>query len=80
MPGWRGNLLVTSLRGATPFCVVLSADGSKATNVESLFREQYGRLHDVLVGPGGEIYLATSTLDGRGRPASNDDRILRVVP
>ncbi len=80
IPGWKGSLLVTSLRGQTLFRVTLSADGGVATGRETLFRGEYGRLRDVLVGPGGEVYLATSNRDGRGRPASNDDRILKVLP
>jgi glucose/arabinose dehydrogenase len=45
-----------------------------------LFAGIYGRLRDVLVGPGGEFYLATSNRDGRGSPGPTDDRILRVQP
>ena len=37
-------------------------------------------LRDVVVGPGGALYLATNNWDGRGSPAADDDRILRVVP
>lgn len=80
IPGWKGSLLVTSLRGATLFRLTLSADGRKVVGREALFRGEYGRLRDVLVGPRGEVYLATSNRDGRGRPASDDDRILRILP
>ena len=80
IPGWKGSLLVTSLRGATLFRLTLSADGREVVEREALFRGQYGRLRDVLVGPRGEVYLATSNRDGRGRPTSDDDRILRILP
>ena len=80
IPGWKGSLLVTSLRGATLFRLTLSADGRQVVEQEALFRGEYGRLRDVLVGPRGEVYLATSNRDGRGRPASDDDRILRILP
>ena len=80
IPGWKGSLLVTSLRGATLFRLTLSADGRHVVEREALFRGEYGRLRDVLVGPRGEVYLATSNRDGRGRPASDDDRILRILP
>lgn len=80
IPGWQGSLLVTSLRGATLFRLTLSADGREVVEREALFRGEYGRLRDVLVGPRGEVYLATSNRDGRGRPASDDDRILRILP
>lgn len=79
VPGWRGSLLVTSLRGRTLFRLALSADGGSVVEREALFRDEFGRLRDVLVGPAGVVYLATSNRDGRGRPAPEDDRILRVT-
>ena len=45
-----------------------------------LFEYNYGRLRDVTVGPDGYLYILTSNRDGRGDPAQNDDRILRIVP
>ena len=80
IPGWRGNLLVTSLAGRTLFRLVLSEDGSEVIEREALFRNEFGRLRDVLVGPDGAVYLATSNHDGRGNAAPNDDRILRITP
>lgn len=80
IPQWRGSLLVTSLRGATLFRLALSPDGRRVARREALFVREYGRLRDVLVGPGGEVYLATSNRDGRGRPAPDDDRILKITP
>ena len=32
------------------------------------------------MGPDGNLYILTSNQDGRGSPAENDDRILRIVP
>jgi glucose/arabinose dehydrogenase len=80
IPGWRNSLLVTSLRGATLFRLKLSQDGMEVVEQESLFRNRFGRLRDVLVGPQGEVYIATSNRDGRGSPDSEDDRILRILP
>ena len=78
--GWDGDILAVSLRGASLYRVRLSADGRRAVSGETLLAGDFGRLRDVLVGPGGEIYLATSNRDGRGRPARADDRILRLTP
>jgi glucose/arabinose dehydrogenase len=41
---------------------------------------QYGRIRDVAEGPDGLLYFSTSNRDGRGKPTSDDDRILRLVP
>lgn len=78
IPGWKGSLLVTGLRGTSLFRLTLSPDGKSVTASERLFQGEYGRLRDVLSGPDGSVYLATSNQDGRGRPADGDDRILRV--
>jgi glucose/arabinose dehydrogenase len=58
----------------------LSADGKSVTANETLFEGRFGRLRDVLVAPDGSVYLATSNRDGRGSPAADDDRILRIRP
>jgi glucose/arabinose dehydrogenase len=78
IPEWKGSLLVTALRGTALFRLTLSADGRAVTGSERLYQSQFGRLRDVLVGPDGAVYLATSNLDGRGQPRAGDDRIIRL--
>lgn len=80
IPGWKGNLLFTTLKGSALYRLVFSPDGNRIIKQEVYFQGQFGRLRDVLVGPQGEVYLATSNRDGRGTPAANDDRILRIQP
>lgn len=78
--GWYGSLLATSLKGEALYRFTLSADGSRITSKEALLGSRYGRLRDVLVTPNGDVYLATSNRDGRGSPARDDDRIIRLSP
>ena len=80
IPHWRGSLLFTSLKGQALYRLVLSDDGQRVTSRETLFAGRFGRLRDVLVAPDGVIYIATSNRDGRGSPASDDDRIIRIRP
>lgn len=80
IPGWRGSLLYTSLAGEKLLRLVLSADGRSARDQEQILDRQYGRLRDVVVAPDGTLYIATSNRDGRGRPAREDDRIIRITP
>jgi glucose/arabinose dehydrogenase len=77
-PQFRGNFFFGCLRGETIIRVVL--DGRRVVSQERLLEKKFGRIRDVAEGPDGAIYFSTSNKDGRGTPASNDDRILRLVP
>lgn len=77
-PQFHNNFFFGCLRGETIIRVVL--DGKRVVSQERLLEGQYGRIRDVAEGPDGAIYFSTSNRDGRGSPASNDDRILRLVP
>ncbi len=41
-------------------------------------KDNLGRIRDVVLGPDGSLYIATSNHDGRGVPTRDDDRILRI--
>jgi glucose/arabinose dehydrogenase len=77
-PQFRGNFFFGNLRGETIIRVVL--DGRRVVSQERLLERRYGRIRDVAEGPDGAIYFSTSNRDGRGSPADDDDRILRLVP
>jgi glucose/arabinose dehydrogenase len=74
----RGNFFFGCLRGEGLQRVVL--DGRRVVSEERLFGGRYGRIRDVAEGPDGALYFSTSNRDGRGRPAADDDRIMRLVP
>ncbi|MBN1400804.1 MAG: PQQ-dependent sugar dehydrogenase [Anaerolineae bacterium] len=78
---WQGALFFGALRGAHLQRVTLGGpQGDQVVAVERLYVGDYGRIREVAVGPDGYLYFTTSNRDGRGRPASDDDRILRIVP
>jgi len=54
-------------------------DGRRVVSQENLL-QNYGRIREVAEGPDGYLYFSTSNRDGRGKPAEDDDRILRLVP
>jgi len=77
---FRGDSLwVAGLVGYRLLRVTLDGDG-KVTGSANLLVRAYGRLRDVIAGPDGALYVATSNRDGRGAPVQADDRVLRVVP
>jgi aldose sugar dehydrogenase len=78
LPGFKGNFFLGCLRGTRLIRVVLN--GRSVVSQEDLFSGTYGRIREVAEGPDGFIYFSTSNRDGRGRPAKEDDRIMRIVP
>lgn len=80
IPQWIGKYFVATLRGNHLHMIDFDLENNKVISHEKLFQDEFGRLRDVQTGPDGYLYILTSNKDGRGIPASNDDRILRIVP
>ena len=78
LPAFKGNFFFGCLVGARIIRVTL--DGRRVVSQENLLEGKYGRIRDIAEGPDGLIYFSTSNRDGRGQPASDDDRILRMAP
>lgn len=77
---WAGSLVFTGLRGQALYRVVFDeTDPRLVRSVEPYLQGQFGRLRDVVEGPDGALYIATSNRDGRGQPRPEDDRLLRLV-
>jgi glucose/arabinose dehydrogenase len=77
-PQFKGNFFFGCLRGERIIRVV--TNGRQVVSQENLLEGKYGRIRDIAEGPDGYIYFSTSNRDGRGSPATDDDRILRLVP
>jgi glucose/arabinose dehydrogenase len=77
-PEFKGNFFFGCLRGTRIIRVIL--DGRKVVSQENLLENTYGRIREMEQGPDGYIYFSTSNRDGRGSPAKDDDRIMRLVP
>jgi glucose/arabinose dehydrogenase len=77
-PQFKGNFFFGCLAGKRIIRVVL--DGRKVVSQENLLSGTYGRIREMEEGPDGYIYFSTSNRDGRGSPATDDDRIMRLVP
>ncbi|MBJ7359959.1 PQQ-dependent sugar dehydrogenase [Nocardioides sp.] len=75
----EGALYMAALRGNRLWKIPVDSDGD-AGQPEAYFVGEYGRMRTVVVAPDGSLWLTTSNQDGRGSPAPEDDRILRVTP
>jgi quinoprotein glucose dehydrogenase len=80
----RGDLFVATLRSRALVRIKFDAD-TRIQKIERWFAQdfksgRYGRLRDVVSGPDGALYFTSSNRDGRGKPASDDDKIYRIVP
>lgn len=74
----EGSLWMASLRGQRLWRVPVKADGTIG-KPQDYFVGNYGRLRTVVLAPDGSLWLSTSNRDGRGDPAPQDDRILRIT-
>jgi len=77
-PQFSGNFFFGCLKGERLIRIVLN--GRQVVTQENLLERKYGRIREVAEGPDGFFYFSTSNKDGRGSPASDDDRIIRLVP
>jgi len=80
-PVLRGSLLVATLSAERLLRFTIGAgDGRGDVVRDVLIDGTFGRLRDVVQGPDGILYIATSNRDGRGEPGADDDRVIRLEP
>lgn len=50
------------------------------SGVVEQFKNEFGRIREVILGPDGMLYITTSNNDGRGTPNLGDDKVIRINP
>lgn len=75
---YNNRLFFGGLRGNALFEGVIN--NNDISSIENRYQGEYGRIREVVIGPDGMIYMATSNKDGRGIPSGSDDRIIKVNP
>lgn len=70
------TLFFTGLRGEALYEAKIGS-GNELTLSEN-FKKEYGRIRIVVVGPDGDLYIATSNTDGRGTVKNGDDKIIKI--
>lgn len=80
-PQFKNTLLIAGLRGQGVWWLQIDpSDPSTILSSQQLDEISVGRIREITEGPDGYIYFTSSNTDGRGRPASDDDKIYRLVP
>ncbi|MBI2036660.1 PQQ-dependent sugar dehydrogenase [Candidatus Microgenomates bacterium] len=69
----NGSLFFAGLRGEALYEYKI-----KEGKLVEYFKNQFGRLRTVVLGPDGFLYLLTNNTDGRGTPKEGDDKIIKV--
>lgn len=77
---WAGSLLAANLRGEQLLKITLSEDGTQVTQVEPIFKDEWGRIRNVTAGEDGKLYVLTNNRDGRGSPRDGDDQLIVLTP
>ena len=75
---YDGSIFFGGLKGEALYEATI--DGGGELELFTHLLHAYGRIRTVTMGPDGFFYLTTSNTDGRGDPAANDDRIIRIDP
>lgn len=70
----EGVIYIANLRGSVLRAVPLD----NLSDSKDYFKGEYGRIRDVVATPAGELWFVTNNTDGRGIPATDDDRIMAV--
>lgn len=74
---YNGSIFFAGLKGQALFEAKINGN---SVDLKTHFKNEFGRIRDVIVGPDNMLYIATSNRDGRGAPKSGDDKIIRINP
>ncbi|MFZ3069103.1 MAG: PQQ-dependent sugar dehydrogenase [Microgenomates group bacterium] len=78
MAYFGGSLFFSGLKGEALYEAKIR-NGNKL-DLLTYFKQEFGRIRAVVLGPDGYLYLSTSNRDGRGQIREGDDKIIRINP
>ncbi|HKY73772.1 MAG TPA: PQQ-dependent sugar dehydrogenase [Patescibacteria group bacterium] len=73
---WDGSLFFSGLRGEALYEAKIG--NGNTLSLVTHFKQTFGRIRAVVLGPDGFLYISTSNRDGRGRVKESDDKIIRI--
>lgn len=72
------SLFFSGLKGQALYKATF--EGNNITDFKENLKNKYGRIREVILGPDQMLYITTSNQDGRGKPNSGDDKIIKIDP
>jgi aldose sugar dehydrogenase len=75
---WDNSLFFAGLRGEALYEAKL--DGDRVIEFKTHFKNVFGRLRNVSLGPDDMFYFLTNNTDGRGDVSEGDDKLIKVNP
>ncbi len=73
--GYNGSIFFGGLRGTALYEYDIARK-----QLKTHFKNEFGRIREVILGPDNFLYITTSNRDGRGTVRENDDKILKIDP
>jgi glucose/arabinose dehydrogenase len=74
------TLFAGALDGQKLVVVKLTGAGQLDGKPTDVLAGRYGRLRTTVLDADGGLWITTSNRDGLGKPAADDDKVLRIVP
>lgn len=71
---YQGSVFFGGLRGSALF------EKTANNQLKEHFKNEFGRIREVVLGPDDFLYITTSNLDGRGLVKAGDDKIIKIDP
>ncbi len=78
MAFYGDSLYFSGLRGSALYKAKIK--GNNQLELTTHFKQQFGRVRAVVLGPDNFLYITTSNTDGRGKPKADDDKIIKIDP
>jgi len=60
IPQWKNSLLVAALKNSRIYQMKLDDSFTSITQTNEYFTNDYGRMRDICISPGGKVYICTS--------------------
>ncbi|HBI17274.1 MAG TPA: glucose sorbosone dehydrogenase [Candidatus Moranbacteria bacterium] len=69
----NGSIFFAGLRGEALYEYEIDSK-----ELKTHLKGEFGRIRNIIVGPGNDLYILTNNTDGRGTPRGGDDKVIKI--